>query len=572
MLLDVRPDTADFRDRMYSPALVEVPPEVPLSQYLQHAIPILNQGYEGACTGFALATVAHFLLRTRKASPDDTIVSARMFYELAKRYDSFAGEDYDGSTARGAVKAWHKHGVCPLAEWPNFAPTPDRALTLERARSALKFPLGAYYRVDSKDIVAMHAALAEVGILYATAAVHNGWRAVQSDGKVPQGTEMIGGHAFAIVGYDADGFWFQNSWGDAWGCGGFGHISYDDWLANGHDCWVLRLGAEVHSKGVLLHDGAPQLVPLAVGTTFCELRPHVISVCNNGQPCFSGMFANDDDTIASVFNEHFQSITKDWKTKRILFYAHGGLVSEDAAIARLQAWRQALLERHIYPIFFIWNTDIFSTVKSVLEDALSQPQFMPESNPLPGRTPVLDDMIEPFARAIGRPYWEEMKENAFQSATSSSGAAVIAARHAMRLTLSEDVEFHFVGHSAGSIFLSLLLQIFCSEGIIQSGPLSGRIGFNVRAETLTLWAPACTIKLFSEVLLPLLKEDRISKFALFTLDDFSEQSDSCLRLYRKSFIPSLKCLGGQASRALANFAGNTIARNAEIYSTRYFTA
>jgi hypothetical protein len=29
---------------------------------------------------------------------------------------------------------------------------------------------------------------------------------------VPQDAHRVGAHAFAIVGYDQHGFWFQNSW------------------------------------------------------------------------------------------------------------------------------------------------------------------------------------------------------------------------------------------------------------------------------------------------------------------------------------------------------------------------
>ena len=94
----------------------------------------------------------------------------------------------------------------------------------------------------------MHAAIAEVGILYATATVHSGWEKVDAEGTIPLETTPLGGHAFAIVAYDTQGFWIQNSWGPDWGLRGFAHISYDDWLSNGTDVWVARLGAPVELR------------------------------------------------------------------------------------------------------------------------------------------------------------------------------------------------------------------------------------------------------------------------------------------------------------------------------------
>lgn len=76
----------------------------------------------------------------------------------------------------------------------------------------------------------MHAAITEVGALYAGATVHSGWEKIKADGKIQYETTSLGGHAFAIVAYDQDGFWIQNSWGPDWGAQGFGHISYQDWL------------------------------------------------------------------------------------------------------------------------------------------------------------------------------------------------------------------------------------------------------------------------------------------------------------------------------------------------------
>src|SRR5262249_21832212 len=183
--LDAVPDTLDFRDRMFEPTLVEVPTNIPLADYQKNNVPILDQGQEGACTGFGLATVANYLLRVRKVEPDKIPTSPRMFYEMAKRYDEWPGEAYEGSSARGAMKGWHKHGVCAETVWP-YRPKKlaGDLLTAKRAEEARRRPLGAYFRVNHRDLVAMHSAISEVGVLYATGTVHEGWRSVGKDGVV----------------------------------------------------------------------------------------------------------------------------------------------------------------------------------------------------------------------------------------------------------------------------------------------------------------------------------------------------------------------------------------------------
>jgi hypothetical protein len=282
--LDARPDTLDFRDRMFEPTLIEVPVRRPLQEYRRRAVPILDQGREGACTGFGLATVVHYLLRSRRVVSDRTAVSPRMLYDMARRYDEWPGESYEGSSARGAMKGWHKHGVCSSRHW-KYLGAQDEALYKNRFRDALRRPLGAYYRVNHKDIIAMHAAIAEVGILFATAQVHEGWSRVGRDGRVEwkDDTPILGGHAFAIVAYDERGLWVQNSWGRSWGRQGFCQVSYDDWLANGSDVWVARLGAPVE---LLTHESVARGVGVAAQGTrsymFSDLRPHIISLGNEG--------------------------------------------------------------------------------------------------------------------------------------------------------------------------------------------------------------------------------------------------------------------------------------------------
>src|SRR4029450_5532359 len=58
--------------------------------------------------------------------------------------------------------------------------------------------------------------------------------------------------------------------------------------------------------------------------------------------------------------------------RHLLLYAHGGLVAEDSAIQKIADLRVPMLEAGIYPISFIWKTDFWTTLKNILEDAVSR--------------------------------------------------------------------------------------------------------------------------------------------------------------------------------------------------------
>lgn len=537
--LDARPDTIDFRDKMYVPTLYEVPTRIALNEYKKWKVPILDQGQEGACTGFGLATVANYLLIRRKVVPDTTPVSPRMLYEMAKRYDEWPGESYEGSSARGAMKGWHKHGICAETSWRYKSPKKDRRLTEERTSDALRRPLGAYYRVNHKDLVAMHSAMAEVGILYATATVHEGWDNVGKNGLIPLTSKVTGGHAFAIVAYDERGFWIQNSWADDWGRGGFALVSYDDWLANGSDVWVARLGAPViltkAESTAISHSAA---AGKSQAYSYSDLRPHIISIGNDGQLNEGGNYGSSRDEVEAIFREDFPRVTKDWSKKRLLLYAHGGLTSEDTAVQRLAEYRSVLLDAEVYPVSFIWHSDFWTTLTNILQDAVRRRRpegFIDSSKDF--MLDRLDDALEPLARALtGKLLWDEMKENATRATENDTGGARIALELVSELAGSGGVEIHVVGHSAGSIFHAPLIQLLTSTGKITSGALKGKTGYGIAVASCTMWAPACTIDLFKEAYLPAIREGSIKQFALFTLTDKAERDDDCAHIYNKSLL------------------------------------
>lgn len=537
---DALPDPADFRDKLFEPTLIEVPPRIGLDDYPRLKVPVLDQGSEGSCTGFGLATVANYLFRRRKVDPDQIPVSPRMFYEMAKRYDEWPGEAYEGSSARGAMKGWHKHGVCSAELWPYIPKEADRFLTTTRVQDAIRRPLGAYYRVNHRDLVAMHSALAEVGILYATAIVHEGWYQPTNKDWIEPNNSVLGGHAFAIIAYDENGFWIQNSWGTDWGHGGLALLTYDDWLDHGMDVWVARLGVPVILKtakatSTSLSNAAGQSDAYA----FCDVRPHIVSVGNDGRLRQGGTYGTSREDIRRIFEVDFPTFTQDWGKKRLLLYLHGGLTEEMSAVQRVADYRSVLLENQIYPLAFIWKTDYWTTLKNILGDALRrrQPEAPIEAakNFLLDR---LDDALEPLVRTLtGKLQWDEMKENGIRATATQEGGGRIVLEHLAKL-LQDDphIEIHLVAHSAGSIFLAPIIQLLTTSGKINLGPMKGKNGHGLNIKTCTLWAPAITVALFKETYLPAIKSGALEQFMLFTLTDKAEQDDNCADIYHKSLL------------------------------------
>ena len=518
--LVTRADSIDFRDIMYVATLVEVPIRRELALYRQAGVPILDQGQEGACTGYALAAVADYLLHTRRPQSETGKVSANMLYAMARRYDEWPGEGYDGSSARGAMKGWFQHGVCSESLWPS---TNDTTVPMqERSADAIARPLGAYYRVDHSDLVAMHAAISEVGVLYATAQVHDGWGDVRADGVIRLRDAIIGAHAFALVGYDGDGFWLQNSWGEGWGAGGFGKISYADWLRNGTDVWVGRLGvplkmdrAAIQATSMLTGSRAGAMDEMDAH----ELRPHVISLGDNGRFDQHGRFSNTLADVAHILDADFNRITDGWSSRRLMLYAHGGLHSEADAIEHIKHFREIFLAHEIYPLSVIWHSDLTSTIGNLLKSSLEprRPEgFFGGVRDL--MFDRIDDTLEPLARKVGvRRLWEEMKQNARMASTSVDGGL-----HQILDLLPKNAELHLVGHSAGANLHAYLADALAKK--------------QRHIDSCTLWAPACTVALFNANFVPLLKQGKIDHFNLFTLSDKAEQDDDCAEVYHKSLL------------------------------------
>jgi hypothetical protein len=526
---NVVPDSIDLRDRPYTPSVMVIPAEM-LAPDLD--IPVLNQHDTNACTGFALASVIFHLQRKAKRMPPQYTVSPFMLYSMARRYDEFPGDPTadTGSSLRGAMKGWYKYGACSDKLWtteemPSSANKPADDWWLD----AVRRPLGAYYRVDTRSVTDMQVALNEIGVLYASAACHKGWdegsgvRTKNGYWTIPQqkANPNDGAHAFAIVGYTREGFIIQNSWDTNWGTGGRAVLSYEDWTENAMDCWVAQLGVttdlhlEIASSTTLrVKEGRVRLASDATLRNR-EIGPFIIDMENNGQLSNTGDFRTQQSDVEALVNQQLGEARTKWGLSAgdpvdVAIYAHGGLTSEDDAAETAAQWIPALYDRQIFPIFLMWETDLWSTLKDMSADLMARQPRM-TGGMLDNFKDLWNARLDKLLAVPGSNVWGEMKKNAdaISSAPESGGMKLYeASRKSPYFADPSKVRLHLIGHSAGAIVHSYIVN-----------------RLNWKFESVNFMAPAVRADVFTNEVVPAIRSGKVKRYNQFELSDEIEQKD-----------------------------------------------
>ncbi|MCC8937416.1 C1 family peptidase [Bradyrhizobium sp. Arg68] len=591
---DARPDRIDFRDLPYRARLVSLPMKYPSDQLIEEWFPIyrasdmvLDQGDEGSCTGFGLAGVVNYLRwelanataiegGEKPAPKPDGRVSARMLYQNARLYDEWKGEDYEGSSCRGAMKGFHKHGVCAEQYWPYLEKRNKPGLPREGwDASAPQTPLGAYFRIDGKSIVDMQSAIYETHAIYVSADVHDGWVRVGNNRKSiddaligpPNKPNDVGGHAFAMVGYTSRGFIVQNSWGPDWGFHGFAVLPYEDWTRHGTDAWALALGAPMEvsfppikpKKGAKPQTASPFRSPkmrtdlsldermrarsmqrddVAKDTSAVspwingEEAHRTIFIGHNGRAERELVAANSgDDAVVSVVRECVATAA-DRGYSHVAIYAHGGLNSRSEGLDRARVLGPWLEANDIMPIFVVWQTGFFESAADILKGAVEKigvPAGADKGWLRSKIDEIKDRAFEVFARDAGvKAIWENMKNRA--DGASRSGGGLMTAATELRsaigeLSKAQRPEIHLVGHSAGAI--------------MQGHFLSAMKARSLQASSVHLWAPACTVEFATAKYGQAFANKVADPTTTFidVLSDDNELTDPCVPvLYSKSLL------------------------------------
>ncbi len=542
-VLNATPDVPDLRDRVYQPVLSDLK----MRKDAPQGLCVLDQGQEGACTGFALAAAINLLnvqrLRQPNPPPLPREVSPRMLYEMAKLHDEWLGENYSGSSLRGAMKGFFHNGVCSLAAAPYNTADRNWTLTVAQAKDARQVALGAYYRLQP-DATHYHAALNEVDVICVSARVHSGWKSPRQ-GWIEQQRDYIGGHAFAIVGYDEAGFLVHNSWGPTWGGGGphayppgVAHWSYDDWSENVLDAWVMRLSVPTPKAFHLVRNrstfGIQAETAAAAAKTSAPRRDqvvgHIVNI-DDGLLQTNGNYPTPMASLIETADRIGRPQPGQQRFNHVMIYAHGGLNSLEDGAARAAALREPLKRNGIYPLFFLWGTDF----PNEFQDAIVGGFGRIEERAGAGFSDFTDLAIEKIVGKVGRAVWRAIKHDAdvaFNSAYLTKGggnalAALTTMLGRIPTAAQGGPKLHLVGHSAGGILLGRMLSGLAASGLPHA------------IDTVQLLAPACTVPFFDQHYRPLLGKPGatgVRQLTVFNLTDQREQDDNVLKTYQKSLL------------------------------------
>ena len=251
-----------------------------------------------------------------------------------------------------------------------------------------------------------------------------------------------------------------------------------------------------------------------------SLRPHVINL-NLGRLSTTGQFQTRPADVDAIFEEHLHEWARgrDGQKLPIVFYAHGGLTSEQAGLLTADEQVKWWLENGAYPIHFVWETGLLETLGQLLN---------PNRQRAIDFAAPTDFALETLARGIGGvKIWAGMKVSAERAADAEGGARYTARKlkeFCEKPEFRDRIELHAVGHSAGSIFHAHFIPVALEE--------------NVPAfRSLHFLAPAVRVDAFEQRLLDKIGPGKgVEHLSVFTMARDFELDDNCFTIYRKSLL------------------------------------
>ena len=195
---------------------ISTPPKVLTQRYWDANGWWGDQGNKPQCVGYSWA---HWLEDGPiQQSGIPPIIKPFDIYKNAQKLDEWYGENYDGTSVRGAVKYLKTIGKVKSYYW-------------------------------AFDVQTLSETILKLGPVVVGTNWYNGMFYPNKNGLIKISGQMVGGHAYLINGVDTKTkqFRIKNSWGKSWGNGGHAFISFNDMSRlikeNGEICLAIELGS-----------------------------------------------------------------------------------------------------------------------------------------------------------------------------------------------------------------------------------------------------------------------------------------------------------------------------------------
>ncbi len=296
-----------------------------------------------------------------------------------------------------------------------------------------------------------------------------------------------------------------------------------------------------------------QSLELKKTTEDFPLKLFTVSIAKDGtlqkDRNFTQTTPSDIDEIFVNIKKHIQQWNRGQKKPiDIVLYAHGGLNGESEAIELVKKHGPWWLANHVYPVYFVWHTGKTDALEELLGRKSDVVPFIVIDTAHKAMVEALiaflvqcDDTMENYVRHLSlKDIWFKMKEKAFSSSMdinsmtwrdhgdvplSLPGGTTFVSRLSKFIedNPKQTVRIHLVGHSAGSIFCTGLLNAIDSQ--------------HKPVESMSFLAPAISFRDFHQHILPVLLPNnsassappRLKKFNIFMLDEKHEAEDpSCM--------------------------------------------
>jgi hypothetical protein len=187
-----------------------------------------NQGSFSHCVAYAWmhcledGPIIQDALTESRSKP---FYNPREFYDLCQLHDQWPGENYEGTSVRAGATILKSVGVLEVYRW---------ATSLDDVIKSLKY----------------------IGPVVVGTRWYSDMNSPPFNGIISASGQPQGGHAYLLNGVDEERelFRIKNSWGRAWGKGGFAYITFDDFAK------LLRQGGEACIGFEHKMDHIPELI------------------------------------------------------------------------------------------------------------------------------------------------------------------------------------------------------------------------------------------------------------------------------------------------------------------------